>query len=79
MSLIESESEKKVSFAELFFDLVFVFAVTQVVSILHHGMHAAEIGQAILIFWIIWWTWTQFTWALNADHTVKRACQRTTN
>ena len=33
---VPEESEKRVTWAELFFDLVFVFAVTQVSTLLHH-------------------------------------------
>lgn len=60
------------AFVELFFDLVFVYSVTQVVRLLHHdlGWHGA--GQSILVFWLVWWAWTQFTWTLNSantDHT----------
>ena len=57
------------TFIELFFDLVFVFSVTQVVSLFHHGVHTKEVVQAVLIFWLVWWAWTQFTWALNAADT----------
>jgi low temperature requirement protein LtrA len=58
-----------VTFVELFFDLVFVFSVTQVVRLLHHSLDWAGVGQAILVFWLVWWAWTQFTWALNAADT----------
>lgn len=61
--------DQGVTFVELFFDLVFVFSVTQVVGILHHGLSWTAIGQAILVFWLVWWAWTQFTWALNLADT----------
>ena len=57
------------TFVELFFDLVFVFSVTQVVGLLHDGITLEAIGRAILVFWLVWWGWTQFTWALNAADT----------
>jgi low temperature requirement protein LtrA len=66
---ITSAEDQRASFVELFFDLVFVFSVTQVVSLLHHGFHWSAAGQATLAFWMIWWAWTQFTWALNAANT----------
>ena len=66
---IVSPDDQKVTFVELFFDLVFVFSVTQLVRLLHHGMDAAALGQTILVFWLVWWGWTQFTWALNAADT----------
>ncbi len=66
---IVSPEDQKVTFVELFFDLVFVFSVTQVVSLLHHELDWIGVGQAILVFWLVWWAWTQFTWALNAADT----------
>lgn len=66
---IASPENQRVTFVELFFDLVFVFAVTQTVSLLHHGLDWLAIGQAVLVFWLVWWAWTQFTWALNAADT----------
>ena len=69
---ITSPDDQRVTFVELFFDLVFVFSVTQVVSLLHHGLDWTVVGQAILVFWLVWWAWTQFTWALNAADTTNQ-------
>jgi len=66
---ITSPEDQNVTFVELFFDLVFVFSVTQIVSLLHGGLDWQVVGQAILVFWLVWWAWTQFTWALNAADT----------
>jgi low temperature requirement protein LtrA len=67
--LLASPSDQRVTFVELFFDLVFVFCVTQIVSLLHGGVTWRAIGEVILVFWMVWWGWTQFTWALNAADT----------
>jgi low temperature requirement protein LtrA len=67
-----------VTFVELFFDLVFVFCVTQVVTLLHGHMDARSAGSALLVFWLVWWAWTQFTWALNAANTDHPRVQLTT-
>ena len=64
-----SPDDQKVTFVELFFDLVFVFCVTQVVHLLGHGITPAALGEAVLVFWLVWWGWTQYTWALNAADT----------
>ena len=64
-----SPDDQRVTFVELFFDLVFVFCVTQVVHLLHGHMDARSAGSALLVFWLIWWAWTQFAWALNAANT----------
>ncbi len=66
---ISAPEDQSVTFVELFFDLVFVFSVTQVVSLLHGGLDLIVVGQAILVFWLVWWAWSQFTWALNAANT----------
>ncbi len=66
---LSSPEDQKVTFVELFFDLVFVFSVTQVGSLLHDGFTVANVGQAILVFWLVWWAWSQFTWTLNAVDT----------
>lgn len=57
------------TFIELFFDLVFVFAVTQVTAVLEEHLTPLGLVQAVLIFWLVWWAWTQFTWTLNAADT----------
>ena len=66
---LTSPEDQTVTFVELFFDLVFVFSVTQVVGLLHDGLNWLVVGQAILVFWLVWWAWTQFTWTLNAADT----------
>lgn len=64
-----SPHDQRATFIELFFDLVFVFSVTQVVVLLHDGLTWGRAAEATLVFWIVWWAWTQFTWALNAANT----------
>jgi low temperature requirement protein LtrA len=66
---IVSPEDQRVTFVELFFDLVFVFAVTQVVKVFHHHPDFTGLAQAILVFWLVWWAWTQFAWAMNAADT----------
>jgi low temperature requirement protein LtrA len=66
---LASPHDQRVTFVELFFDLVFVFSVTQVVHIFAEGITTGTIVQALLIFWMVWWGWTQFTWTLNAANT----------
>src|SRR5688572_16366387 len=75
---IVSPDDQRVTFVELFFDLVFVFCVTQVAALLHGHPDARSIGSALLVFWLIWWAWTQFAWALNAANTDHPRVQLTT-
>jgi len=66
---LTSPGDQSATFVELFFDLVFVFGITQIVGLLHHDMNWVGIGHSVLVFWMVWWAWTQFTWALNAADT----------
>lgn len=49
---------KKVTWLELFFDLVFVAAVAQVASPLHHHYTPGEVFRFVVLFVLIWWAWT---------------------
>jgi len=74
---IVSPHDQKVTFIELFFDLVFVFCVTQVAALFHGHFELRTAGGALLVFWLVWWAWTQYTWALNAANTDHTAVQVT--
>jgi Predicted membrane protein len=54
-------AEKRVTWAELFFDLVFVFAITQVSELLHHDHSWAGVGRALIVFVPVWWAWVGTT------------------
>ena len=51
---IVSPDDQKVTFVELFFDLVFVFCITQIVTILHGHVDLKSAGSALLVFWLVW-------------------------
>jgi low temperature requirement protein LtrA len=55
---------------ELLFDLVFVVAIAQAASGLHHAIaegHAAHgLGGYLMVFFAIWWAWMNFTWFASA-------------
>jgi len=68
LSHLRADSEKadhSVSSLELFFDLVFVFAVTQLSHYLlaHHGL--AGVLQTLVMFLAVWWAWIYTAWATN--------------
>jgi low temperature requirement protein LtrA len=50
-------AEKRVTNAELFFDLVFALCVTQVSALLHAHHGWAGVGQALIVFVPVYWTW----------------------
>ena len=66
---VHATQPQGVSFVELFFDLVFVFAVTQITALTAHDLTATGLLRSVLIGWLIWWAWTQFTWTLNPADT----------
>jgi low temperature requirement protein LtrA len=61
-----SSTEVRVSTIELFFDLVFVFAVTQLTSLLAGEPTGAGLGRVALIFGNLWWIYGGYAWLTNA-------------
>src|SRR5262245_27196983 len=53
-----AEHGRKVTWLELFFDLVFVAAVSQVASPLHHDYSVHGLVRLVPLFALIWWAWT---------------------
>ena len=62
-------SPQNVTFVELFFDLVFVFAFTGITSLVREHLTLLGVAHGALVFWLVWWAWTQFTWTLNPADT----------
>jgi low temperature requirement protein LtrA len=61
---VESE-ETEVTPLELFFDLVFVFALTQVTGFMSDDPTWAGVGRGLLILAALWWTWGAYAWLTN--------------
>ena len=55
----------RVTYAELLFDLVFVFAVTQISHTLLGRLHRAGALQTTLLFLAVWWVWVYTSWITN--------------
>jgi low temperature requirement protein LtrA len=69
------ESEKRVAPLELFFDLVFVFALTQVTALMSHKPTWEGLGEGMLVLIALWWAWGAYAWLTNyiaADEGVER-------
>jgi low temperature requirement protein LtrA len=64
----QEEAEEKVTALELFFDLVFVFAFTQVTALMALNPTWEGLGQGLLILAMVWWAWGGFAWLTNALH-----------
>src|SRR5881227_4074931 len=55
----------RVTYAELFFDLVFVFAVTQISHTLLGRLTPLGLAQTTLLFLGVWWVWVYTSWITN--------------
>jgi low temperature requirement protein LtrA len=59
------ESEHRVTPLELFFDLVFVFAFTQVTTLLLEDVTWGGFGRGLLVLAVLWWAWASYAWLTN--------------
>jgi low temperature requirement protein LtrA len=57
--------EKRVAPLELFFDLVFVFAITQVTALMAADPHWDGLGRGLLVLAALWWAWAAYAWLTN--------------
>jgi low temperature requirement protein LtrA len=71
---VEPEPEQRVTLLELFFDLVFVFTITQLTAVLYHDPSATSAAQVVLMLGVIWWMYGGYAWMTNtvSAHTLKR-------
>jgi low temperature requirement protein LtrA len=59
---IATRSEERVTPLELFFDLVFVFAITQVTSLVSREPTWQGLGKGVLVLVLLWWAWAAYAW-----------------
>lgn len=59
--------ERHTSPVELLWDLVFVFAVTQVTTLLARDLSWPGFGRGMLVLALVWWAWSAYVWAANAE------------
>ncbi|TML97294.1 MAG: low temperature requirement protein A [Actinobacteria bacterium] len=57
--------ERVTTVVELFFDLVYVFAVTQLSHLLIGGLSWAGAGRTAFLLLVVWWAWIYTTWMVN--------------
>src|SRR4029077_3509008 len=63
--VIVPNQHSRVTYVELFFDLVFVFAVTQISHTLLGHFTPLGVLQTTLLFLAIWWVWVYTAWITN--------------
>jgi low temperature requirement protein LtrA len=61
----EVGGEQRATTLELFYDLVFVFAVTQVSHLLLAHLTWTGVGEATVALLVVWWAWNYTTWVTN--------------
>src|SRR3954447_5867936 len=54
-----------VTTVELFFDLVYVFAITQLSHLILADLSVAGVARAAFLLLIVWWAWIYTTWMVN--------------
>jgi low temperature requirement protein LtrA len=62
----QAEREQRVTPLELFFDLVVVFAITQVTELMSNDLTWRGLGRGMLVLAAVWWLWTGYAWLTNA-------------
>ncbi len=60
-----NEQGHRVTTLELFFDLVYVFAFTQVTAWIAREHSVVGTAQGLLMLAIMWWTWVAYSWMSN--------------
>jgi low temperature requirement protein LtrA len=53
---------ERVTPLELFFDLVFVLAITQCTALMAHHPTWSGLAQGLLVLGMLWWSWTGYSW-----------------
>ena len=62
----EPSDEVRVSTVELFFDLVFVFTITQLTGLLAGDPSVRGLARVLLVFGNLWWMYGGYAWLTNA-------------
>jgi low temperature requirement protein LtrA len=60
-----AQREQRVTPLELFFDLVFVYAITHVTLLMSDNTTWTGIGQGLLVLAALWWAWAGYAWLTN--------------
>jgi low temperature requirement protein LtrA len=65
MAVARAEGQETVSPLELFFDLVFVLAITQVTGLMSDDPTWGGLGSGMLVLAALWWSWGAYAWLTN--------------
>jgi low temperature requirement protein LtrA len=60
-----ASGEERVTPLELFFDLIFVFAITQVTGLISNDPTWHGLARGLLVLGVLWWAWAAYAWLTN--------------
>jgi len=60
--IVAITEEARVTPLELFLDLVFVFAITQVTALMADDLTVRGLVQGLLVLGLVWWCWVGYAW-----------------
>ena len=63
--ILPTQVDATVKPVELFFDLVFVFALTQVTAMMADDLTLSGLLRGVLVMTLLWWSWAGFAWLCN--------------
>jgi low temperature requirement protein LtrA len=66
--ILPSDAQHGVTTLELFFDLVFVFAITQVTAFMADDLGWRGALRGLVLLLILWWAWCSYAWLGNQAH-----------
>ena len=61
----QESAEERVTPLELFFDLIFVFAITQVTGLIVDDPTWGGLVRGLLVLGVLWWAWAAYAWLTN--------------
>ncbi len=61
----QGSRDERVTPLELFFDLIFVFAITQVTGVISASPTWEGLSQGLLLLGVLWWAWVGYAWLTN--------------
>jgi low temperature requirement protein LtrA len=75
LHLVSADEDHRVSTIELFFDLVFVYAITQTTQLMADHLSPLGVGQGLAMLAVLWWCWCSYAWlgtTVHVDHGIAR-------
>jgi low temperature requirement protein LtrA len=62
---LTTEEIHRVTTFEVFFDLVFVFAIIRITIFITNPISAETLAEGVLLVLLLWWSWSAFAWVGN--------------